>query len=37
MRDGRSAGFGFVDFNNNDDAQEAIKQMNNTEYVSQMP
>ncbi|POS81580.1 hypothetical protein DHEL01_v200018 [Diaporthe helianthi] len=31
MRDGRSAGFGFVDFFTNDDAQEAIKQMNNTE------
>lgn len=30
---GRSRGFGFVRFGNDNDAEEAIKAMNNVEYV----
>lgn len=33
MRDGRSAGFGFVDFKDADHAKTAIEEMNNSEYV----
>lgn len=33
MRDGRSAGFGFVDFSDDQAAKTAIEEMNNSEYV----
>lgn len=33
MRDGRSAGFGFVDFIKDEAAKSAIEEMNNSEYV----
>lgn len=33
MRDGRSAGFGFVDFSDDQAAKTAIDEMNNSEYV----
>lgn len=33
MRDGRSAGFGFVDFTDDQAAKTAIEEMNNSEYV----
>lgn len=37
MRDGRSAGFGFVDFSDDQAAKSAIEEMNNSEYVHIAP
>lgn len=33
MRDGRSAGFAFIDFSDEQAAKSAIEGMHNTEYV----